>query len=145
MQNLRELLKEKNPKLINTLRKRTGWRIGDKKKGRENYAFATKFCHYACLYLLRGLQEEDNYSIYDEILGASLVAYAEEYGIFKNKKGDSYTQDDFKNYAIYGAVIDKIREKVAAQTGYLISRNGFDHLLWYYHKGHPIHKSEKNL
>ena len=131
LKSLREILRDrkKGMKLIDKLAEKTA-----DGNGRQNYSFATKFCHYACFYLLQGLPEQDNYSIYDDVLGKSLPAYMEYYKLNK------YTQENFKSYKIYSEVIDAIREKAAIETGYLISRNGFDHLLWYYHKGHPIQK-----
>ena len=101
---------------------------------RKSYSFTTKFCHYACYYLFDGKPEQDNFSIYDDILGKSVGAYAQHYDI----NHIPYKKKEFQNYAIYSKVIDDIRVKAAEKTGHLISRNGFDHLLWYYHKGHPI-------
>lgn len=103
---------------------------------RTNYSFTTKFCHYACYYMFEGQPEQDNYSIYDNVLGNALVHYAKHYGI--SNQGNDYTFKNFDDYGVYSNVIDQIRKKAEEETGYLISRNGFDHLLWYYHKGHPI-------
>lgn len=44
------------------------------------------------------------------------------------------SQVDFQNYEVYAMVIDKIREIAGNKSGYTVSRNGFDHLLWYFHK-----------
>ena len=52
--------------------------------------------------------------------------YAQYYGI-KNAKKFSYIE--------YCELIDEIRKKSSEMTGETISRNGFDHLLWYYYKG----------
>ena len=41
-------------------------------------------------------------------------------------------ENDYKKYIGY---IDSIRNKAEELYGKKISRNGFDHLLWYYHKG----------
>lgn len=49
--------------------------------------------------------------------------YLDYYQIDQN-----YSLDDYKQYR---KAVDKIREL----CGIEISRNGFDHLLWYYHKG----------
>lgn len=38
---------------------------------------------------------------------------------------------DLNDYRQYRQAVDKVRES----SGNKISRNGFDHLLWYYHKG----------
>lgn len=134
--NLLESLRRKDYRIIEILRAKTGKDINGKIRGRENYSFATKFCHYACYYLFYGEDEADNYSIYDNILATAVIEYAKYYRVLNEHK--QYTVIDFQDYNTYSHVIDQIRENVANETGYLISRNGFDHLLWYYHKGHPI-------
>ena len=96
-------------------------------KARENISFASKFCHYACFYLFKGMTEQDNYSIYDSVVKKALPLYTKYYGIDINKN----TLDD---YVKYSEVIEQILEK----TGNNISKNGFDHLLWYYFKGRNI-------
>ena len=35
---------------------------------RRNYSFATKFCHYAAFYLFEDEVEQDNFSIYDNVV-----------------------------------------------------------------------------
>lgn len=94
------------------------------KRPRENKSFASKFCHYACFYLFENELEQDNYSIYDSILKKALPCYAKHYKILLDK-------NDLEDYVTYSQIIDKILQK----TGNQISRNGFDHLLWYYFKG----------
>ena len=86
-------------------------------------SFASKFWHYACFYIFEGTEYQDNYSIYDSILKTVLPVYLDYYQIDQN-----YSLDDYKQYR---KAVDKIREL----CGIEISRNGFDHLLWYYHKG----------
>ena len=123
--DLRAILKDRNCgfELIEELRKTT-------KGGRENYSFATKFCHYASFYFYEGKDAQDNYSIYDDVLGKNLPEYAREY---LNKP---YSKDNFQNYDRYSTIIDRIREAAALRYNeQQVSRNGFDHLLWYYHKG----------
>ena len=93
------------------------------KRARTNLSFASKFCHYACFFLFDGMESQDNYSIYDSILRNVLPNYLEYYGIKE--------QFDLADYKQYQQAIDRIREA----SGIEISRNGFDHLLWYYHKG----------
>jgi len=90
---------------------------------RINPSFASKFCHYACFYLFEGTEYQDNYSIYDNILKTVLPYYLKFYGIKRH-----YTLTKYQDYR---AAIDSIR----SAAGNAISRNGFDHLLWYYHKG----------
>ena len=91
---------------------------------RCNISFASKFCHYLCFWLFEGKPEADNYSIYDNVVKKVLPRYAECYEIGCIKK-------QLDNYSYYRDIINKILEK----NGNKISRNGFDHLLWYYYKG----------
>lgn len=100
----------------------------DKKyKPRTNKSFASKFCHYACFYLFEGKPEQDNYSIYDSVVKEALPLYAKYYDI--NIK--EYNLEDYVDYS-------KIIEKILEMSGNNISKNGFDHLLWYYFKGRNI-------
>lgn len=92
-------------------------------RARTNLSFASKFCHYACFYIYEGTEYQDNYSIYDGIMRKVLPFYLRYYGIY-----DKY---DLADYAQYRTAVDCIRKA----SGIEISRNGFDHLLWYYHKG----------
>lgn len=99
-------------------------------KPRTNQSFASKFCHYVCRYVFEGKKEADNFSIYDKVLVTVLPQYWEFFGEpSPKKKSGKY---DYKEYS---DLIDLIRKKNAMKTGYMISRNGLDHLLWYYHKG----------
>lgn len=119
----------------------------DNYNGRE-LAFASKFCHYAAFWLFKGKKEADNYSIYDSIVSNALVDYARKYGVdgkeierfekqlrfynSKSKKEDwgKFRYDEF--YAAYRSLIDATRKKASKRNGGdEISRNGFDHLLWY--------------
>lgn len=95
-----------------------------KHKPRTNLSFASKFCHYACFYLFEGELEQDNYSIYDNVVLRALPRYCDYY---KVSKPSSFARD----YLVYQTTIDEIIKA----AGGLISRNGFDHLLWYYFKG----------
>ena len=92
-------------------------------RARNNLSFASKFCHYACFYVFEGTEHQDNYSIYDGILKTVLPLYLRYFKIEQN-----YNLSDYKDYR---TAVDRIREA----SGIEISRNGFDHLLWYYHKG----------
>lgn len=115
----------KNPKalkLFNIISAKTSYEGGI--KHRTNQSFASKFCHYACFYMFSGEDTQDNYSIYDNVLKKILPLYAEKYCI-------TCIKNNLKNYSYYRDIVDKILEK----SGNTISRNGFDHLLWYYHKG----------
>lgn len=95
-------------------------------KGRKNPSFASKFAHYACFYLFEGTEHQDNFSIYDGILRNALPRYLEEYGI-ENTIIDG-------DYVSYQNAIDELRERSAQRYGEKLSRNGLDHLLWYFHK-----------
>lgn len=92
-------------------------------RARSNPSFASKFCHYACFYVFEGTEYQDNYSIYDGILKTVLPLYLGYYKIVRK-----YDLGDYKDYRM---AVDSIRKV----SGIEISRNGFDHLLWYYHKG----------
>ena len=94
-----------------------------KERARRNLSFASKFCHYACFYVYEGKEYQDNYPIYDNVLKKVLPLYLEYYKITKE-----YNLNNYKDYRI---AIDDVRKKSRVD----ISRNGFDHLLWYYHKG----------
>lgn len=104
-------------------------------RARTNISFASKFCHYACFYVFEGTEYQDNYSIYDGILKTVLPLYLEYFRIpQKNESGDhkeNTNYRDYRDYKEYRMLVDAIRNA----SGIEISRNGFDHLLWYYHKG----------
>ena len=90
---------------------------------RKNYSFASKFCHYACFYLFEGAEEQDNFSIYDSIIGGKINDYAREFDV-------ALPTDIRSNYSSFIKTVDSIIQK----SGNHISRNGFDHLIWYFHK-----------
>jgi hypothetical protein len=94
-----------------------------KMKSRRNPSFASKFCHYACMYIFRDLEEQDNFSIFDSVVCKHMPKYAKHYNI-------PIPSDYRESYAAYISTIDKI----IIASGDEISRNGFDHLLWYFHK-----------
>ena len=125
-EKLRAMLEGRNFDLPALLTERTG----DEKGSRRNPSFASKFCHYACFYLFEGSDSQDNFSIYDKILRVSVPFYAARYGV----EGEITKNTDYKTYS---DVIDSI----IGASGAGISRNGFDHLLWYYHKAHPIQEN----
>ncbi len=99
------------------------------KNEKHHFSFATKFCHYSCIYLFKGTKAEDNFSIYDNIVKTALPKYIKKY-----LKRDVKISEYENNYSSYIRYIDAIRE-VLKQNGESISRNGFDHLIWYFHKG----------
>ena len=93
-------------------------------RAHTNQSFASKFCHYACFYVFEGTKYQDNYSIYDSILKTVLPLYLEFYEINR-------VDYDLNDYRSYRMAVDRVR----TASGIEISRNGLDHLLWYYHKG----------
>ncbi len=98
---------------------------------KDRFSYASKLCHSLCIELLSGTPYEDTYCKYDSVLSKVLPLYYEEYCGTKIKLSDYQNQ-----YSKYIQYVDKIRN--AAQKRYdgdEISRNGFDHLLWYCHKG----------
>jgi hypothetical protein len=124
-----DLLYKRQFSIINELSMKT-----NKGKGRENYSFATKFCHYACFYWFEGTPQADNYSIYDNVLAKTLADYANAYKIYqsfnKNVKYNEKSFEKYEDYKMYSDVIDALRRK----SVFHISRNGLDHLLWYANK-----------
>lgn len=123
-------LKNRDLELFRNIEKKTQ-QNDQKHHGRTNTSFASKFCHYACFYLFENSKEQDNYSIYDNVIVSVLPYYIKKYKVEYNG-----TLKDLKDYSVYSDVINSIREKAASTTNTTpISRNGFDHLLWYYHKG----------
>ena len=52
-----------------------------KHHGKRNLSFASKFCHYMCLFLFEGEPEQDNYPIYDSVIKNNLNKYVEYYGL----------------------------------------------------------------
>ena len=96
------------------------------KKQRQNPSFASKFAHYASFYLFEGTEKQDNFSIYDGVLKEALPFYFSFYNIKDfDLSGDYYA---------YQKAIDELRDCAAKKYGETISRNGLDHLVWYYHK-----------
>lgn len=96
----------------------------------KNYSFATKFCHYMCYWLFQNKQQ-DNFSIYDNVVAKILGQYAAQYGIYK-PDGSIYTFDDFSSYKQYG-IFSGVIDQICGACGN-ISRTGLDHLLWYANK-----------
>lgn len=93
------------------------------KRARVNISFASKFCHYACYFMFEGTEYQDNYPIYDGVVKKVLPKYLEFYEV-----SGQYNLQDYRQYR---DAIDAVREA----SGIEVSRNGLDHLLWYYHKG----------
>lgn len=121
-----------NYELISLISEKTEPEDLEKYNARSNYSFATKFCHYACFYFFddQNEQYQDNFAIFDDVMENAIMKYVEHYNIrtLDNKK---ITKTGLKTYKTFIYVVDKVIE--ASKTD--ISRNGFDHLLWYYYKG----------
>lgn len=105
------------------------------RRSRRNISFASKFCHFSCFYIFEGEDAQDNFSIYDGVVARALPAYLDYYKEkLLDKKRDLKTikkKIKDKSYKEYSDAIDDIIEA----SGSKISRNGFDHLVWYYFKG----------
>lgn len=99
-------------------------------KPRRNISFASKFCHYAAFYLFEGQEQQDNFSIYDEVLRKAMKKYIEFYNI-KADLSSITGEKKVEGYIAYQNAVDAVIEKAENR----ISRNGFDHLVWYYYKG----------
>lgn len=100
------------------------------KTPRTNTSFASKFCRIVCFFLFKGKEEADKYSAYDTIVREALPFYMEFYGV-----GNEMTNKQLKDYGVFRKAIDDVREAAAKKNSEEISRRGFDHLLWYFHKG----------
>lgn len=114
--------KYEDMKLVREIARKTS----AKSRARTNVSFASKFCHYACYFIFEGTEYQDNYPIYDGVLKRVLPLYLQYFGV-----GESYNLNDYRQYR---NAVDAIREV----SGIEISRNGLDHLLWYYHKGRAL-------
>lgn len=110
--------------------------------GRKNTSFASKFCHYACFSLFDD-KNKDNYSIYDTVIRMALPVYIKWHKVniesinYKNEYAKIKNFLDKMDYKLYQTVVDAVIK--ASESD--ISKNGFDHLLWYYFKG----KNEKEI
>ena len=100
---------------------------------RYNISFASKFLQSACFHIYED-DRRDNYSKYDNIIKKVLPYYAKRYGV--KCEDFNCTKEKYENYEKYYKIIGDIIEKAK------ISRNGFDHLLWYYHKNNKIENIE---
>jgi hypothetical protein len=105
---------------------------------RNNFSFASKFCTYVSRAIFEDAKR-DNYCIYDKVLCNSIPYYAwlflKENHTSRLKSTIEKEYKSVRNYAGYRDLIDRIRIKNFEITQYLISRENFDHLLWYYYKG----------
>lgn len=135
---LKDLKNTKDYPLIRILSEETNPKdmAGNTNPARKNFSFATKFCHYACIYMFenKDVEYRDSYSIYDNIVSNALKTYY-DYEESQPQKNNSENGEFFvEKYRNYQEYIDKLRTK-AANGSSPVSRNGFDHLLWFYYKG----------
>ena len=140
--DLLELLKDtKNYPLIGTLSEETHPKheAGNTNPARKNFSFATKFCHYACFYIFenKDVEYRDSYSIYDYIVSNALKTFYNYKENQSQKNGFEDKKFFVEKYRHYQSFIDELRTKAAekAKESNPVSRNGFDHMLWYYYKG----------
>lgn len=127
-------LKNKDYSLIDAIAKNIKTQTkGKKERNRVNFSFATKFYHYMSFYLFEGEKEyQDNYSIYDNIVIDIIPDYASFFNIeceLKpfNKKRAILPSEYYKKYQdLIGDILKK--------NGNRITRNAFDHIMWYYTK-----------
>lgn len=105
------------------------------------FSFATKFCHYACLYMFDGAAR-DNFPIFDDIIRTHLGKYSEDWN---TKRDDDSNRKLIRNqtpkelaqtagglgrfYRFYVDVISDLAEK------HQISKTGVEQLIWFYHNG----------
>ena len=101
------------------------------KNEHQHFSFATKFCHYTALYLFKGTEYADNFSIYDSIIKKNLPKYKNWYLNYE-KEDEKINYEN--NYHKFISDIDEIRKNASNKYKCEISRNGFDHLIWYFHK-----------
>ena len=127
----------------------------------ENFSLSTKFCHYMSINYFEDSNKRDSYSIYDNIVAKSIPEY---FSYFKQeliKKDIRYKNIDIfkfidketlkrnirhissvekrqekyvEFYKNFQKLIDDIIEIASKIHGKRISRNGFDHILWYMNK-----------
>jgi hypothetical protein len=83
-----------------------------------------------CFYLFEGEKAQDNYSIYDNIVINVLPNYM--------KKGEkalpSFNKYNEGNASRYYEKYQKTIDIILENNPELISRNAFDHIMWYYTK-----------
>ena len=118
--------------------------------GKNNFSFASKFCAYLCRYLFRGMPQENNYCIYDEVIQSILPYFAYKYKIdgdlyyttnrTGHKKSTVYTIKDNKenypnNYQEYISYVKRIVERIKQKSRIDLTFEAFDHMLWYFFKG----------
>ena len=134
--------------------------LGLESFSRNNFSFATKFCHHLCVKGGRG----DKYCIYDSVIGEVLPYYLWAYSGDSDLEGKSYSDlkemvsecvdDDkpdknykhFRKYyksAITG--IERWRQEQDPKIQGEISYQDVDRLIWYYFKGRRLVHARKQF
>ncbi|MBR6934834.1 MAG: hypothetical protein IKH41_05040 [Clostridia bacterium] len=103
-------------------------------------SFATKFCHYACIYMFED-DARDNFPIFDDIMRKNLGKYSNawETGKTKGKLKRNLTPKELADsdsefgisdfYKFYRDCIQTIADENN------VSKTGVEQLIWYYHNG----------
>ena len=103
--------------------------------GRYYIDFASKFCAYACAYVLG----EDNYIIYDTVMGDVLPYYAyyhlKETYMHRVKSVWPALIMEEDGYDYCRGLINRIIDDVAEKSGYTMTFLEFYNTLWYYYQG----------
>ncbi len=155
IENLEERLREGDGQLVSEIAYAAKTRLGMSgiNVNKNNFSFATKFCHWACLYL----ELDDNYCIYDNVVASVFPYFVNSYAVggldsyrcSRVKKGRSASKrvstiEDFKKkndgYVTYREMYDAVLKGINewrsknGQNGE-IGYHEVDRLLWYYFKG----------
>ena len=146
-------MKNKNYPLIDIIAKSIKVKTKDKEgkeckeRNRVNFSFATKFCHYMCFYLFEGRKWQDFYSIYDNIVINVIPEYEDLFGIriqnHDQNKLKPFNKNEWKTPSEYYKIFQVRIGKILVKNGNKISRNAFDHIMWYYTKTRKDKESEE--
>lgn len=117
-----------------------------RKVKKNNFSFATKFCHWACVYID---DMEDNFCIYDNVVGGVLPYYVSLYApnelnkCYEFKRGTSKVEEykeGVEGYRRYRELYDSLKVGINKwrrdnnQKGD-IGYGEIDQLIWYHFKG----------
>ncbi|MBR4254584.1 MAG: hypothetical protein IKQ16_05795 [Lentisphaeria bacterium] len=148
LKEMKDMLKKKDYPLIDIIAKSIKVKTKDKedKEGKErnrvNFSFATKFCHYMCFYLFEGRIWQDFYSIYDNIVINVLPDYAIFFGTKYALK--PFNKSKIEKPSDYYREYQKCIGDILKKNGNKISRNAFDHIMWYYTKTRKDGETEES-
>ena len=144
LENLETKIKEKE----------TGYKLVDEIANKANSGlYIISPASKIVTYLSRYMNNDDLFSIYDNVVAQILPYYYYEYVIkTKLKINDKIIEEKIKinkkiikekKYHWYCDIIDIIIIGVEKEEKYKISRKDFDYLLWYYYKGDKDIKDDK--